>query len=183
MFYNSLESAIQDDPNASAGTINGLTVGSFAITPEFRFYPSHVMKGFYLAPYFRFRNVNMGTGYTFKDSNNVTRTMTLDGKMNTFGGGLMIGSHFNIGKSFSLDWFILGLHYSSSNGSFDGAISGSGMSLADQTKLRNDLQTTMDDSKFFKKNIVAVTPNTASLSTKFGMVGLRGFGLNFGYRF
>lgn len=183
MFYNSLETAIQDDPNASAGTINGLTVGSFAITPEFRFYPKHVMRGFYLAPYFRFRSINMGTGYTFKDDNNVTRTMTLDGKMTTFGGGLMIGSHFNIGKSFSLDWFILGLHYTSSNGSFDGAISGSGMSAADQLKLRNDLQSTLDDSQFFKKNVVSVTSNAASVSTKFGMVGLRGFGLNFGYRF
>jgi hypothetical protein len=75
------------------------------------------------------------------------------------------------------------LHYTSSNSSFDGTISGSGMSAADQVKLRNDLQSTLDDSQFFKKNVVSVTSNAASVSTKFGMVGLRGFGLNFGYRF
>jgi hypothetical protein len=180
-FYNSVENQIQD--GTSTTKLSNVSVGSLAITPEFRFYPKHVMKGFYLAPYFRFRNMSMGSTISFVDSSNVNRTMTLDGKLTTFAGGLMIGSHFNIGKSFSLDWFILGAHYSSTKGTLNGSITGSGMNAADQTKLKNDLLSTMDDSKFFKNNEVNVSSNAADLSTKFSLVGLRGFGLNFGYRF
>jgi len=180
--WNSISSGL-DDPNQDV-SISSAQVGSFAFTPEFRFYPKHVMRGFYLAPYLRLRTMSMGIDGSFRDSTtNALRTLSIDGKMTTIAGGLMIGSHFNIGKSFSLDWFILGLHYSTNNGKLDGAISGTGMSAADQSKLQNEVYTALEDSRFFKNNVVTVTPNAIGISTKFGMVGFRGFGLNFGYRF
>lgn len=182
VLYNSLEKSLQGDNNSSTTTGN-IKFGSFAITPEFRLYTKKALKGFYLAPYFRFRNIGMNADFTFLDSNNVRRYASIDGKINTFGGGLMIGSHFNIGKSFSLDWFILGAHYTISKGNMEAIVSGAGMNAADQAKLKNELQTALDDSKIFKKNDVSVTSNSASIITNFGFVGLRGFGLNFGYRF
>lgn len=180
--WNNISSGL-DDPNQDI-TIGNAQVGSFAFTPEFRFYPKHVMRGFYLAPYLRLRTMSMDIAGTFRDSTTSTiRTMTINGNMTTLAGGLMIGSHFNIGKSFSLDWFILGLHYSSNKGNLDGAISGAGMSAADQTKLQNEVFNSLEDSRFFKNNVVTVSPNSLGISTKFGMIGFRGFGLNFGYRF
>ncbi|MBL7764765.1 MAG: DUF3575 domain-containing protein [Chitinophagaceae bacterium] len=179
--WSNISSGMDDNADVS---VSNVKVGSFAFTPEFRFYPKRALKGFYLAPYLRLRTMSMGIDGSFKDSStNSTRFMAIDGKMTTIGGGLMIGSHFNIGKSFSLDWFILGIHYSSSNGKLDGSITGSGMSAADQSKLQNDLYTSLEDSRFFKNNSVIVTSNSVAISTKFGMVGFRGFGLNFGYRF
>lgn len=179
--WSSISSGMDENADVS---VSNVKVGSFAFTPEFRFYPKRALKGFYLAPYLRLRTLSMGIDGSFKDSTtNATRFMAIDGKMTTIGGGLMIGSHFNIGKSFSLDWFILGIHYSSSKGNLDGSITGSGMSAADQAKLQNELYTSLEDSRFFKNNSVIVTPNSVAISTKFGMVGFRGFGLNFGYRF
>ena len=140
-------------------------------------------QGFYLAPYFRFRTLGFGSDITFLDSNKISRLATLDGKITTFAGGLMIGSHFKIGKQFSLDWFILGAHFGSNKGKIAMTVQGSNMTVADQIKLKNDLQQTFDDSKIFKNNTVTTTANSAEVTTTFGMLGLRGFGLNFGYRF
>lgn len=185
MFYGSVENALKDGNNGNNGgtSVSNVAVGSFAFTPEFRFYPKHVLRGFYLAPYFRYRNISMGMDYTFQDTMKITRNASFSGKINSYGGGLMIGSHFNIGKSFSLDWFILGIQYMMSRGNFDLTVNGSNLSLADQNKMRNDLQTSLDDTKILKNNTVVVGPNSASVGTSFGFVGFRGFGLNFGYRF
>ncbi len=182
VFYNSLESQLKGDGTSDI-SVSGVNVSSFAITPEFRFYPGKVLKGFYLAPYFRFRTMGFGSDMTYIDTFGHTRPASLDGKITTFAGGLMIGSHFKIGKQFSLDWFILGAHFGSSRGNISMNVPGSNLTAADQIKLRNDLQNTFDDSKVFKNNSVTTTSNSAAVATTFGMLGLRGFGLNFGYRF
>ncbi|MCC7029015.1 MAG: DUF3575 domain-containing protein [Chitinophagaceae bacterium] len=177
-FSGSLDAAAGDSIDISA-----VKVGSFAITPEFRFYPKHVMKGFYLAPYIRYRNVSLEAPIKYTADNNTTQTLTLDGKFSTFGGGLMIGSHFNIGKSFSLDWFILGAHFSSTKMTLSGKATGVNLSASEQADLRNELNSALSDNKLIKNATVAVNSQGADLSGKFSLVGLRGFGLNFGYRF
>ncbi len=182
LFYNNLQSQLQEDGSSDV-KLGGAHISSFAFTPEFRFYPGKALKGFYLAPYFRFRTLGFGSDITFLDSNKISRLATLDGKITTFAGGLMIGSHFKIGKQFSLDWFILGAHFGSNKGKIAMTVQGSNMTVADQIKLKNDLQQTFDDSKIFKNNTVTTTANSAEVTTTFGMLGLRGFGLNFGYRF
>lgn len=177
-FSNSLDAAAGDSIDISA-----VKVGSFAITPEFRFYPKHVLRGFYLAPYLRYRNVSLEAPVTYTDDQNKSQTLTLDGKFSTFGGGLMIGSHFNIGKSFSLDWFILGAHFTSTKMSLSGKVSGVNLSQSEQNDLRNELNSALADNQLIKNYAVSVNSAGADLTGKFSFVGLRGFGLNFGYRF
>lgn len=173
-FTSALDNAV-DSFNISAIKIN-----SFAITPEFRYYVRKSMKGFYLAPYFRFRNMGMEAPLDFTNASNVKETILLTGKVNSFGGGLMIGSHFNIGKSFSLDWFILGFQYMASSGSLTATTTNT-LSANDQAELSKQLNSN-GDSKFFKYSYT-VNSHGATVDTKFGLVGFRGFGLNFGYRF
>lgn len=177
-FANSFDQAAGDSVDISA-----IKVGSFAITPEFRFYPRKAMKGFYLAPYLRYRNISLEAPIKYTDDNNKTETLTLDGKFSSFGGGLMIGSHFNIGKSFSLDWFILGVHFTSTKMNLSGKASGVNLSQTEQQDLKKEIDASLVDNKFIKNAVVSVNAQGADLSGKFSLVGLRGFGLNFGYRF
>lgn len=177
-FSNSLDAAAGDSLDVSA-----IKVGSFAITPEFRFYPKHVMKGFYLAPYLRYRSVSLDAPMTYTDDQNGSQSILLTGKFSTFGGGLMIGSHFNIGKSFSLDWFILGAHFSSTSMSLSGKAAGANMSTTEQADLKKQLDEAVVDNKLLKDPVIIVNAQGADVSGKFTFVGFRGFGLNFGYRF
>lgn len=172
-----------DGASGDSLDITSIKVGGWAITPELRFYPRHAMKGFYLAPYLRIRNISMDApgGISYVDNNNASKKIDLSGNMFSIGGGLMIGSHFNIGKSFSLDWFIIGVHFTSSNLKLNAG--GLNLSAADQSKIEADALSTLSDQNFIKKYSVDATPTGVDLTGKFGMVGLRGFGLNFGYRF
>ena len=173
-----------DGASGDSLDITSIKVGSFAFTPELRFYPKHVMKGFYLAPYLRIRNISMDAPgvISYPDANNMNKKVDLSGSMFTIGGGLMIGSHFNIGKSFSLDWFILGAHFTSNNLKLSGG-NGQTFSAQDQAKIESEALSTLNDQQFIKKYTVDATATGVDLSGKFSRVGLRGFGLNFGYRF
>ncbi len=177
-FSNSLDAAAGDSIDISA-----IKVGSITITPEFRFYPKHVMKGFYIAAYLRYRNLTMDAPITYTDDQNKSETVILGGKFSTFGGGLMIGSHFNIGKSFSLDWFILGAHISSTNMTLSGKVTGANLSQTEQADLYKEINDGLVDNQLIKNYSVSVNPQGADIAGKFTFFGLRGFGLNFGYRF
>lgn len=74
-----------------------LKMSGYAFTPEIRFYPSknEDVKGFYLAPYFRYRTVdikNVETGGL--------------ASLTSYGGGLLIGGQFIFGNIVVLDAFI-----------------------------------------------------------------------------
>lgn len=177
-FTNSLDAAAGDSLDISA-----IKVGSITFTPEFRFYPKKAMKGFYLAPYLRIRRVSIDApnAISYTDNNNIPQKVNLNGSMFTIGGGLMIGSHFNIGKSFSLDWFILGAHFTTNNLKLSS--DGMNISATDQHKIESEALESLSDQKFIKKYTVDAHKSGVDLTGKFNMVGLRGFGLNFGYRF
>ena len=169
--------------NDTSNVYAGATMGGWAITPEFRFYPRHAMKGFYLAPYLRYRVVTLDYPLSYVDDNNNKQQVSGTGKFNSFGGGLMIGSHFNLGKALSLDWFIVGVQYMTTSGQIH-AISTQSLSTTDQQDLRNDLSLIKTNtSKFVKDFSYNVNSNSMSVSSNFAMIGLRGFGINIGYRF
>jgi hypothetical protein len=158
-------------------------MSSIAITPEFRYYVRHAMKGFYLAPYLRYRNINMDIPFSYVNSNNATQVIDLNGKFSSFGGGLMMGSHFNIGKSISLDWFIIGFQYMSTKADIS-ATHNLGFSAAEQQKLRDELNSGLGDiDQLLKDNTVTVDANKIGVTSKVGLPGLRGMGINIGYRF
>lgn len=177
-FTSAIDGAFSDSMDVSA-----IKVGSFAVTPEFRFYPKHVMRGFYLAPYLRYRNVSLEAPVKYTDDQNKSQTMSFDGKFSSFGGGLMIGSHFNLGKSFSLDWFIIGAHFTSTKMNLSGKATGINLSPSERAELQSELDVALADNRFIKNYTATVTPNGADLSGSFTLVGFRGLGLNFGYRF
>jgi hypothetical protein len=170
----------------SSDTINlfkDFKISSWAITPEFRFYVRNVMKGFYIAPYARIRNIDMSLPINYVDDNSKTQTITTQGSFLSFGGGVMIGSHFHIGKSISLDWFILGGHSMTTNIDISSKTT-QALSVNDQQDIRDYLSTTQKPLSSFVKNYkYEVSANELRIKGSMNGIGFRGAGLNLGFRF
>lgn len=126
-----------DDPDLEAN-IRALKVGNFAITPELRFYLNRkgYGRGFYLAPYYRYAKFNSEElPITFTGDGGTDKTIRLKGDVTTHSGGLMIGAQWHLGKVVTLDWWIIGAHYGTSNGTLSGVPSSS-LSTDEQDELR-----------------------------------------------
>lgn len=83
--------------------VDDLKMNGLGITPEFRYYTSKKgnMEGLYLASFLRYQN------YELTELGN-------KGRLNTYGGGLLVGKQWIYSKGFSLDLFA-GPSYSAGN--------------------------------------------------------------------
>lgn len=176
---SSIKSILDDD---EAWThIEKLKTGSFAITPEVRFYlGKSIFQGFYIAPFARYANYSAMMPYTFEyehpSDGLQENTLPLDGKVSTFTGGFMIGSQWKLTDLIYLDWWILGPHYGSSNGNITGTKS---LSFEEEIGLRTALQD-LEDLPFVEG--YEVDPNGARVNIKGPWGGVRA-GLAIGIRF
>ena len=159
-----------------------LKFGALTLTPEYRYYVREAMRGFYVAPYLRYRQMNLD--FNFPVLNNGTfSTGRFDGNSRAFGGGLMIGVHQQLGNSFSLDFFIIGLQYMSNNINLTGNHN-LNLSSSDQLQLLNDINENIDVvNRFFKNLSASVNSNSANIKGTYNGIGFRGLGINLGYRF
>ena len=102
--------------------VNNLTVGSFAVTPELRWYTGgNYGKGFYLMAYYRYQKYTMQglegktelsttvAGTSKKEEVNLASSGDLT--TNSFGAGFGVQWFLGKKKNIVLDWNILGAHY------------------------------------------------------------------------
>jgi Protein of unknown function (DUF3575) len=95
------------------------------ITPEYRFYVGKrkAPEGFYIAPFARYVYMDLSQEYSFTPSSGNVHIAHVDGKLSGYGGGLMFGAHWLLGKQkrVSIDWWIAGAFFGSFNkGDFHG---------------------------------------------------------------
>jgi hypothetical protein len=131
-----------DDDADVESTIRDVKIGNFALTPEVRFYLNKkgYGRGFYIAPYYRFAKFNSEElPITYDGDGGTEKTIRLKGDMTTHSGGLMIGAQWHLGKVVTLDWWILGAHYGTSNGTLNGVPSSS-LSQNEQTDIKNTIE-------------------------------------------
>lgn len=170
--------------------LNDIAIGATLITPELRYYiGSGYGSGFYLAPYFRYETYSL-SGLTFaasagKDSPAVD--LKLSGTLTAMGGGLLLGYQWKIGKhkNFILDWSIIGGHYGTAKGTFEGKLQDGIRDLTQEEMqtLGKDIKQTIDDLPLNVKDRVAnITPRGAEISGK-SPFGFFRMGLSVGYRF
>ena len=168
------------DPDAS-NAINNFKMSNFAITPELRLYLSKkgYGRGFYIAPYYRyasFKSDELPIGYT--DDSNQEQTITLKGDIKTNSAGLMFGAQWFLGKTITLDWWIIGGHYGANKGTFVGTTT---MTLSAQEQA--DIKQAIDDFELPVGTITStVTANGATVNLSGPWAGIRG-GLTLGFRF
>jgi hypothetical protein len=171
-----------DDPDLEIGLFK---MGNTAITVEPRIYLSKAaMKGFYIAPYARYASFDLTLPfkYTYDDPSPMiptqTKTALFNGKINSFSGGLMFGTQFNLGKRIVLDIWWIGGHYGNSNGDlrFDVALP----SNEEQNAVRNSISD-FDPSPFEFES--TVNAQGAVIKSTGPWAGLRALGINLGIRF
>ena len=103
-------------------SVNNLTIGSFAVTPELRWYTGgNYGKGFYLMAYYRYQKYTMQgleaktelstttAGVSTKEDVNIASSGDLTTK--SFGAGFGVQWFLGKKKNIVLDWNILGAHY------------------------------------------------------------------------
>ncbi len=159
-----------------------LKLSSLCITPEFRYYVNEAMRGFYVAPYLRYRTVNLDFNFPVPYNGALSKGL-FNGGMNSYGGGLMIGVHKPLGNNFSMDIFIVGLQYMHNSAKINGDYN-LNLSATEQQDLLNSINNDLKEVKRYVKDLsTSVGPNSAKVSGTFNSIGFRGFGVNFGYRF
>lgn len=167
---------LADDPDVER-QINNLNIGNFAFMPEVRYYFSKkgALRGFYLGLFASIANYDADVAIEY-DNNGKTETIPMTGKINTFTGGLMIGSQFRLSDKFYLDWWILGPNYGSSKGDLTGKKT---MDAVEQQDLRDELA---DLDIPLTEFTYTVNGSGATMNFKGPWAGLRS-GLCIGFRF
>lgn len=170
---------------------------SFGITPEVRYYfgKRGTFQGLYLAPFFNYTNYKSEFPVDFNVSG-VMMTSLFSGNISTLTSGMMLGVQWKLSKSFFLDWWIIGPNYGNAKGDLNAsyaALSSEGKTaLADQIEnVKSVLLGYHGENReikpvpLFSKAIesYSVENTTAKIRTNAPWVGLRGFGLNLGFRF
>lgn len=168
-----------DDPNVSVADFR---LRTSIFTPEVRFYlgKKGAFRGFYLAPYARIGTYNITGPIKFVTVTATTtekRTAIFDGKLQTVTAGLLLGSSFKLSNRLYLDWWIIGASIGSGSGDFAAVTP---LSKDDQTSLQKTLN---DLNVPFTKTRSQVNSNGATITTTGTMIGVRGLGINIGYRF
>ncbi len=165
-----------DDPEVER-QINNLNIGNVAFMPEVRYYFSKkgAFRGFYLGLFASIAKYDADVPIEY-DNNGKTELIPMTGKINTFTGGLMIGSQFRLSNRVYLDWWILGPNYGSSKGDLTGKKT---MDATEQQDLRDELADLDIPLTEFTYN---VNSTGATMNFKGPWAGLRS-GLCIGFRF
>ena len=143
--------------------VNNLTVGSFAVTPELRWYTGgNYGKGFYLMAYYRYQKYTMqgleaktelsttAAGTSKKEEVNLASSGDLT--TNSFGAGFGVQWILGKKKNIVLDWNILGAHYGKGTLSLSGSFTSNKEITKDQLDELGKLVT--DNFQGFQKGEV-----------------------------
>jgi hypothetical protein len=180
-FKSQLLDIVDNTDTTTRNAINTFKMSNFAFTPEFRFYigKKGYGRGFYIAIFYRYAGFKTDNFIVeYKDNMNVKNNINLTGKLTTNTGGIMLGTQWLLGKHLCLDWWILGPHYGTGKGDFNG-VSNKPLSASDQADLKKQLN---DLDIPFTDKTVNVTANGASLQLGGPWAGIRA-GISFGVRF
>jgi len=171
--------------NEADVNLNGVQISNWAITPEFRYYfGKGVRRGFYLAPYMRFASFNLSTPvrYTSSAPGNPSYYADFAGKLTSVNGGLMLGVQYTVFKNMVIDFWIAGAHYGGSNGDLNATFN----PPLTPTEVAS-LQATLNDmdkiGPFSFEGRVSPDGKSAYMKTTGPWAGVRGLGLNIGFRF
>lgn len=165
------------------------TVGTFNLTPEFRFYLGKNKSapiGTYIAVFGRY-NSYFGKAPVFVDMEYrgvMARVeLPVDTHIKTYSGGLMLGKQFRLGNRFTFDWFIIGGHY--------GKVTIFGESKQDlegyDEQFIKDLRAKIIDTFKINEQYLALDVDKSGVRVEnarnLKLLNLRGLGFNIGYRF
>ena len=160
----------------------------WTFTLEYRYYLSKTApKGFYLAPFIRYMNMELEQDYPFTPSDNIRHVATVSSKFNAFGGGLMLGTQWLIKKHWGIDFWIVGAFYGSDiNAKFHGTDPIGGLSPQDIIDLEQDIEDVDIPGYTIDATVTqhpSGKPTTVDATVTGNWYGFRGAGICLVYRF
>ncbi len=172
---SSIENAINDADTKAQ--VENIRVGNFAFTPEARYYIGRkgALHGFYIGAFATIANYTAELPYQYTDAG-TKKTIPMSGNVKTFTGGILFGSQWKLGKRVSLDWWIFGPNYGSSNGKLTGQTA---LTPSEQNSLKQEFDK-LDIP--LTKTSYDVNANGATLFIKGPWAGIRS-GLCIGFAF
>lgn len=168
---------LADDPDTER-QINNLQIDNVAFMPEVRYYVGKkgAFNGFYLGLFANIASYNTNVAIEFDGAGGFTEMIPMSGKITGITGGIMLGAQFKLSKKIYLDWWILGPHYGSSNGTLTGQ---KVLNAIEQQDLRDELASLDIPLTDFT---YTVNGTGATINFKGPWAGLRS-GLCIGFRF
>lgn len=158
----------------------------FTITPEYRFYLSgKAPQGFYIAPFARYSKMKMSQRYSFVDSDNTTHNPLITGTFSGFGGGLLLGAQWTLGKAVAIDVWLAGPFYGSQKGEFNAV---NDKKITNTAGLEADIENTdlplwNMDATVTNQTISGVQRAVIDVNLTGPFIGLRMLGFTVGIRF
>lgn len=159
--------------------ISEYRAGTSVLTPEVRYYfvKKGAFHGFYLAPYARIGFYKINGPIVYSNSSNQNQHADFSGKLHTVTGGLLAGSSWQLSNKIYLDWWIAGASFGGESGKFTAETA---LSADDQKALKK----TLDSVSLTGVSLTSeVNSNGAIVKSSGNMVGIRGLGINIGFRF
>lgn len=174
---------LADGDQATLDALNALRMSNNAITPQIRLYAGKkgYGRGFYFSPFYRYATHNL-SGFTvdYQNTAGADAQMAMSGKLTSSTFGLQLGAQWLIGRSVTLDWWILGPHVGSANVTLEGKTS---VPLTAQEQ--DDLRQSLTDIDIFGADYSVVNVNASGASLNVANGPWAGFkaGLSLGFRF
>ncbi|MCF3108639.1 DUF3575 domain-containing protein [Niabella sp. CC-SYL272] len=170
-----------DENQVTKDLIGKMHVSNWAITPELRFYPGKkgYGQGWYIALFYRHAQYTSNDFIVrYADYGGTDGTVLLSGKLVSNTGGLLLGLQKMLGKSLSLDLWLLGPHIGGGRGDFTG-IPDRPLTADEQEELREALE---DIQISHVRSSATVDSHFASLKLNGLWGGVRA-GVSLGVRF
>lgn len=180
-FQSQIKKLVADEDASVKETVDKLRISNFAITPEYRFYfGKGNATGFYIAPFYRYASFETNNIFiTYQaDLLGTEESINLSGDLKSHTAGILFGAHWNLSNRINLDWMIVGPHYGSGNGNFEG-LSTRTLSQSEQQRVREELE---DLDIPFTDKTIDVNAQGASLKLDGPWGGIRA-GISLGINF
>jgi len=177
-FQSQLEKAI----NSNDINFSQFQMGNTAITPELRLYLGlGRMKGFYLAPYYRFASFDITAPVKYTVTSGpgagTSKEANFSGKITSSSPGLLIGWQFQLATKFVMDIQLIGGHYGHSSGDLNFAAA---LTNDEVTALQSSINNIKADPFKFTST---VNNSGAKIITDGPWAGIRGANIGIGFRF
>lgn len=117
-FFGIVEDIVKD--KGAIDLLKDVKMKTFSFTPEARFYlGKHGMRGFYIAPFLRYDRFTLAlpVEYIYQEK---LESVTINGNVDSFSGGLALGAQFRLSEKFYLDVTFVGLSYGTASGELSG---------------------------------------------------------------
>jgi hypothetical protein len=159
--------------------LSDFNLGTSIFTPEVRYYfgKKGAFHGFYIAPYARISSYRIKGPISYSAASGAKEDADFEGKLKTITGGIMIGSSWHISDKLYIDWWIAGASIGGENGKYTASLQ---LSSQDQASLKKTLDSISLSGITLQSEVNA---DSAIIRSSGTMLGLRGFGLNLGFRF